>query len=86
MHSPMSTILYIGAETSLEEKNTWILAVITVGVSAVHFATVLGRLPHADVTEIAYIRPMLSAIDVAIALLIVAHIVVAIAAPKGLSH
>jgi hypothetical protein len=67
---------------SFEEKSTWIFAVIVVIVPGAYLATVFGQLQQTAVTEIAYQAPMLTAIGIAIALAIVAHIVVAIASPK----
>jgi len=67
---------------SFEEKSTWIYAAITVGVSAVYFAVVLRQVRNTDVTEIAYVGPMLTAIGVAVALNILAIIVAGIASPQ----
>jgi hypothetical protein len=72
----------MGAGMSIEEKRSWIYAVVAVGVPVVYFATVLGQVPGTDVAQIAYVRPMLTAIGVAIGLNIVAKIVAAIASPK----
>ncbi|MGH2662359.1 MAG: hypothetical protein ACRDH8_06045 [Actinomycetota bacterium] len=44
---------------------------------AVYFTTVLGRYQDTPVAEIAYVRPMITAIVVTIIAAIVAHIVVA---------
>ncbi|MET8338220.1 hypothetical protein ABZV14_35130 [Streptosporangium canum] len=66
---------------SFEEKRAWIYAVVAAGVSLVYFATVLGQVRAAEVTEIAYVRPMLTAIGVALAVNVVAHIVAGIASP-----
>jgi len=67
---------------SFEEKGTWIYLVVALVVPAVYFANVLGQVGETPVTEIAYVRPMITAIIVAIVVSIVAHIVVAIASPK----
>lgn len=67
---------------SFEEKGTWIYLVIALVVPAFYFANVLGQVGETPVTEIAYVRPMITAIIVAIVASIVAHIVVAIASPK----
>ncbi|MFF5210091.1 hypothetical protein [Streptosporangium sp. NPDC000396] len=67
---------------SLEEKHAWIYAVIAAGVSAVYFTIILRQVPATDVTEIAYVRPMIVAIGVAVALNIVASIVAGIASRK----
>lgn len=67
---------------SSEEKRSWIYAVVTAGVSAVYFGTVLSKAPGADVTRIAYVKPMLIAIGAGIVLSIVVGIAAAIASPK----
>ncbi|TDC65569.1 hypothetical protein E1258_05320 [Micromonospora sp. KC207] len=67
---------------SSEEKRSWIYAVVGVGVAAVYFATVLSKVPDADVARIAYVRPMLIAIGAGIGLGIVASIAAAIASPR----
>ncbi len=61
-----------------EEKLTWVFAVVTAAVSAVYFATVLGRVGDVPVSEIAYQKPMLIAIGAAIAVTIVGTILAAI--------
>ena len=66
---------------SYEEKRTWIYAAIAACVPVVYFATVLSQVPSADVDEIAYVRPMLTAIGVAVVLNIVLGIVAVIASP-----
>jgi len=78
----MSSLLYMGSGMSSEEKRSWIYAVVAVGVAAIYFATVLGKVPGTDVATIAYVWPMLIAIGVAIGANIVLNIVAAIAAPK----
>ncbi|MCC5581149.1 hypothetical protein IMZ11_36620 [Microtetraspora sp. AC03309] len=67
---------------SFGEKRSWIYAVSALVVSVVYFATVLGQVPGTDVTKIAYIRPMLTAIGVAVVLNIVASVVATIASPR----
>ena len=67
---------------SFEEKSTWIYALILVGVSVVYYPTVFGQLSTTSAAAISYQATMLTAIGVAIAVAIVAHIVVAIAWPK----
>ncbi|GHE37541.1 hypothetical protein GCM10017673_44970 [Streptosporangium violaceochromogenes] len=66
---------------SIEEKRTWIYAVVTVAVSAVYFAIILRQVPGTDVSKIAYVGPMLTAVGVAVVVSIVANIVAAIASP-----
>ena len=51
---------------SSEEKRTWIYVVVAVGIAAVYFATVVSKVPGTDVATIAYVRPMITAIVVAI--------------------
>ncbi|KXK59090.1 hypothetical protein AWW66_26150 [Micromonospora rosaria] len=68
---------------SSEEKRSWVYLVVGVGVAAVYLVTVLSKLPGADVTRIAYVRPMLVAIGAGIGLGIVASIAAAIASPRG---
>ncbi|MEV4099412.1 hypothetical protein AB0J42_04060 [Nonomuraea sp. NPDC049649] len=65
-----------------EEKRSWIYAVVGAGVAAVYFATVLSQVPGADVTRIAYVRPMLIAIAAGIVLGILAGIAAAVFSPK----
>ncbi|MEV5412379.1 hypothetical protein AB0K60_26545 [Thermopolyspora sp. NPDC052614] len=67
---------------SLEEKRAWIYAVIAVVVPAVYFTSVLTQLPGTDATRIAYVRPLLTAVGVAIVLNIIAHMVAAMLSPK----
>lgn len=67
---------------SFEEKSTWIYLVIALVVPVFYFANVLGQVGETPVTEIAYVRPMITAIIIAIVASIVAHIVVAVASPK----
>lgn len=67
---------------SFEEKSAWIYLVVVLVVPGIYFANILGQVQDAPVTEIAYVRPMITAIIIAILASIVAHIVVAIASPK----
>ena len=71
---------------SFEEKKTWIYGVLAAVVPGVYFVIVLGQLRSTAITEIAYERPMLTAIGVSIVLSIVLwivlRIVVAMASPK----
>ncbi|HEY3002359.1 MAG TPA: hypothetical protein VGJ44_08405 [Kribbellaceae bacterium] len=68
---------------SFGEKRAWIYAAIAVVVPAVYFATVLGQARGSAVAQVAYVRPMLTAVAAAIVLDIVASIATAIASPKG---
>ncbi len=65
-----------------EEKRAWIYAVIAAVVPVVYFASVLGQLGDTDAADIAYVRPLLTAIIGAIILNIVGNIVLAILSPK----
>ncbi|MCW6003420.1 hypothetical protein K1W54_02315 [Micromonospora sp. CPCC 205371] len=67
---------------SSEEKRSWIYVVVSAGVAAVYFVTVLSRVPGADVARIAYVRPMIIAIGAGIGLSIVANIAAAVASPR----
>lgn len=67
---------------SFEEKSTWIYLVVVLVVPAIYFANILGQVQDTPVTEIAYVRPMITAIVIAILASIVAHIVVAVASPQ----
>lgn len=70
------------AENVIRRKSTWIQGVNAVGVYAVYLMTIFGQAQDSAVAEIAYQRPLLTAIGVAIVVSIVARIVVAIASPK----
>jgi hypothetical protein len=63
---------------SFEEKVTWVSAMVTAIVPATYFALVMSKLGQAPVTEIAYQKPMLIAIGVAIVLTIVGAILTGI--------
>jgi hypothetical protein len=78
----VSNFLYMELGMSSEEKRSWIYAVVAAGVSAVYFVIILGKVPGTDVATIAYVRPMLTAIGVAIGLSIVAGIAAAVVSPK----
>ena len=67
---------------SFEEKSTWIYLVVVLVVPGIYFANILGEVRDTPVTEIAYVRPMITAIVIAILASIVAHIMVAVASPK----
>lgn len=61
-----------------EEKLSWVSAVVAVVVPAGYFTGVLGRLGSADAGEIAYQVPMLIAVGLSIALMIVGAILMAV--------
>ncbi|HEX5200590.1 hypothetical protein ACFQS1_33920 [Paractinoplanes rhizophilus] len=67
---------------SSEEKRTWISALVGVVVPAVYLATILSRVPGADVATIAYVKPMLISIGAGIGAGIVLAIVAAAAGPR----
>ncbi|GIH22809.1 hypothetical protein Aph01nite_11190 [Acrocarpospora phusangensis] len=67
---------------SSEEKRTWIYVVVAAGVAVVYFATVLSKVPGTDVSTIAYVWPMLTAIGVGIAANIVLNIIAAVLSPR----
>jgi hypothetical protein len=61
-----------------EEKFTWVSAVVSAGVAAVYFATVIGQVGTIPVAEIAYQRHLLMAIGALIVLTILGTIGMAI--------
>jgi hypothetical protein len=61
-----------------EEKVTWVYAAVGVVVPAAYFSVVLRQVGEMPVSEIAYQRPLLWAIGIAILLTIVGSIVTAI--------
>ena len=67
---------------SFEEKSTWIYAVATVIVPGIYLASIFGQVQGMPVSEIVYQESMLRTVGIAITLLIVAHIAIAIAAPR----
>ncbi|MGP3915910.1 hypothetical protein [Nonomuraea sp. 10N515B] len=67
---------------SFEEKRSWIYAIVAAAVPVAYFVTILTKVPGTDVSEIAYVGPMLTAIGVGIGAGIVLGIVAAVASPK----
>jgi len=67
---------------SFEEKGRWAYMNVVFIVSAVYFTGVLGQVGVIPVSEIEYVRPMITAIIATIVATIVAYIVVAISAPS----
>jgi len=65
-----------------EEKGRWAYMIVVIIVSAVYFAGVLGQVGVIPVSEIEYVRPMITAIIATIVATIAAYIVVAISAPS----
>ncbi|MFD0742832.1 hypothetical protein ACFQ1L_14260 [Phytohabitans flavus] len=60
---------------SFEEKRSWIYAAIAVVVPAVYAAVMLSRLADTSAADVAYIRPLITAIVAAMVLNILANIV-----------
>jgi hypothetical protein len=54
------------AEMTFEERNTWIFAVTAILSYAAYLAVILGRAQGTPLAQVAYVRPMLWAIGVAI--------------------
>lgn len=67
---------------SSEEKRTWIAALVGLVVPIAYLATVLSKVPGADVARIAYVVPMLASIGVGIGAGIVLAIVAAVVPPR----
>ena len=63
---------------SFEEKGSWAYMIVVLIVSGVYFASVLGQVGVIPVSEIEYVRSMITAIIATIVATIVAYIVVAI--------
>jgi hypothetical protein len=87
----MSTKLYLDdvktcgtweRDMSFEEKRSWIYVVVAAAVAGAYFAIVLAKVPGTDVSEIAYVGPMLTAIGVGIGAGIVLTVAAAVASPK----
>jgi hypothetical protein len=66
---------------SFEEKGAWAYAVIALALATIYFATILGQLQTAAVTEIDYQGRLLAAVGATIALTIVSMIGIGIASP-----
>ncbi|MCH8877706.1 MAG: hypothetical protein IIA89_12925 [Chloroflexi bacterium] len=67
---------------SFEEKGRWAYMIVVLLVSAVYFTGVLGQVGVIPVSEIEYVRPMITAILATIVATIAAYIAVAISAPS----
>ncbi|MGN9909490.1 hypothetical protein ACTMTJ_18260 [Phytohabitans sp. LJ34] len=67
---------------SIEEKRSWIYATIAVVVPAVYAVVMLRRLDGTDAADVAYIRPLITAVVAAMVLGIVANIVAAMFSRK----
>ena len=78
----MSTMFYIGAVMSFQEKSTWIMAIVITGAYVAYLSLVLGRAENTPLTEVPYISTLLWTILSVIVASIAVHIVDAIASPK----
>jgi hypothetical protein len=67
---------------SFEEKGRWVYVVIAVALPTIYFASILGQLPNAAVSEIEYQGPLLAAIGATIVLAILGMIGIGIASPN----
>lgn len=63
-----------------EERMTWVSMVVTVSVPIWYFVTVLGRLHGTTAAEIAWQRPLITAMIASVALMIVGAILMSIVA------
>ncbi len=72
----------MGADVTFEEKNTWVYAATTLCSYVAYLAVILGRAQRAPLADVAYVRPMLWAIGVAIAASILGHVAVGVAWPE----
>src|SRR5262245_16180240 len=78
----MSPMFYI-RDMALEEKRAWIMATAVIGTYIVYVAVVLGRLRHTPAAEVPYVAILLWTVGISVAVTIVSHIAVSIAAPKA---
>ncbi|NND43767.1 MAG: hypothetical protein HKN58_00485 [Xanthomonadales bacterium] len=67
---------------SFQEKSCWAMLVIIAGVYGWYFSSVFDQLGSVALGEIAYRGPMLYTVVLLIVLAIVAHILIAVTAPK----
>ncbi len=63
-----------------EERMTWVSVVVTVLVPVWYFVTVLGRLQTTTAAEIAWQRPLITALIASVVLMVVGAILMSIAA------
>ena len=68
---------------TFQEKTTWAYAAASAAVPTWYFWHVLSLVGHVPVAQIAYVRPMLTAIVVSIVLTIVGTIILAIVTAVG---
>ena len=67
---------------SVEEKSSWIYAVVALVVPAVYTAVLFARADGGELTEVAYVGPMLTAIVGAMLANMVIHIVATVVGPR----
>jgi hypothetical protein len=67
---------------SFEEKVAWAYPVVLLVTAAVYAVSVFSQLPEVPVTEIAYVRPMITALVITIVAMILAAILAAMSAPS----
>ncbi|MGB7860536.1 MAG: hypothetical protein WBM90_08570 [Acidimicrobiia bacterium] len=68
---------------SFQEKSTWTMLVLVVGVYGWYFFTILAQVGTEDVTDIAYRGMMLVTVIVLVVLAAAIHIVLAVASPDS---
>lgn len=67
---------------SFQEKSTWVMGIILLGVYGWYFSVVLGQLEGGDVEVIDYRSQMLTTVVLLIVAAVVAHVVIAVANPQ----
>jgi len=67
---------------SFEEKVAWAYPIVLLLTAAVYAVHVFSQLPEVPVTEIAYVRPMITALVITIVAMILAAILAAVSAPS----
>lgn len=78
----VSSLLYMGAGMSAEEKHAWIAALVAVGGYAAYLTIILGRVDGTPLADVPYVSTLLWTVGAAIVATIVLHILVAIVSPK----
>lgn len=74
----MLNILYKEKCMSMEERTTWVQAIVTTGSYLAYLFVVLRRSTGASLVEVGYVRPMLVTIGLSVVAVIVGAIVTAI--------
>ena len=67
---------------SFEEKVAWAYPIVLLLTAAVYAVHVFSQLPEVPVTEVAYVRPMITALVITIIAMILAAILAAVSAPS----